>query len=129
MVIRSQTGQENILDNADGELNYTFLTAYEDLLLTYITDWNLYAWTHWLNGIRMVDPLYSVRIDFWVAGGDCTVLFSDDLLINNYENLSKSWIASMLQIEESEIDAMHDLRMKFLIKTKGEEFAKNFAKQ
>ena len=58
-----------------------------------------------------------------------TAPYTDDLLINNYENLSKSWIASMLQIEESEIDAMHDLRMKFLIKTKGEEFAKNFAKQ
>jgi hypothetical protein len=117
------------MDNADGELNYTFLTAYQDLLLLYITDWHLFAWTHWLNGVRMVDPLYSVRIDFWVTGGDCTVAFTDDLLINNYENLSKSWIASMLQIEESEIDAMHELRMKFLVKVKGEEFAKNFDMQ
>ena len=127
VIIRGRSGQENIMDNADGELNYTFLSAYEDLLLLYISDWNLYAWTHWLNGVRMVDPIYSMQTDFWVDGGDCTVVFTDDLLINNYENLSKSWLAHMLQIEESDLDAMHELRMKFLVKVKGEEFAKNFS--
>ena len=126
VVVASNTGQQNVLDNADGELNYSFFKAYEDLLLFYFCDWNLYSWTHWLNGFRMADPLYEVRIDFWVHGGDCVIVFSDDLLINNYESLSKTWILETLQIKESELDQVFELRMKFIKKMRGVEFARNF---
>lgn len=115
-VVVTNNGQQNVVDNADGELNYSFAKAYEDLLLIYFCDWSLYSWTHWITGSRMAVPLYGVRIDFWVNGGDCVVVFNDDLLINNYQSLSKTWILETLQIKESELDLVFELRMKFIKK-------------
>ena len=126
VVVTSNNGQQNVVDNADGELNYSFAKAYEDLLLIYFCDWSLYSWTHWITGFRMAVPLYEVRIDFWVNGGDCVVVFNDDLLINNYKSLSKTWVLETLQIKESELDLVFELRKKFIRKIKGEEFARNF---
>ena len=126
VVVTSNNGQQNVVDNADGELNYSFAKAYEDLLLIYFCDWSLYSWTHWITGFRMAVPLYEVRIDFWVNGGDCVVVFNDDLLINNYKSLSKTWVLETLQIKESELDLVFELRRKFIRKIKGEEFARNF---